>query len=1080
MKHKLFFLLAIIPLLGARTQPQAPSLRTQPQAPSLAQLQPQPQPQPQAQTQAPQPQPQTVRFDPIQIKDSALVISAYPDGDRIPDYSFCGYMAGEEPLPDLLTDPDVPVIRLTAPQGDATALIQEAIDFASIQPKTASGFRAVVLLSKGCYQLEGSLVISSDGVVLRGAGEGTVLLGCGTTRETLIRIEGSGRQILGPELPLACDYLPVNSVRIPLAEGHGLKPGDEVLITRPSTQEWIEALGTDRLGLYADYNLPAWKPGDFDLHFHRRVLSADEGSIEVDVPLPQSFDSRWGGGYVQACVRPGLVSRVAVENLTLSSEYERGRECDEDHRWMAITIDNARDCWVRRVTARHFVSSAVAIWEGGSRISVEECRCLEPVGEIGGYRRLAFQTFGEQTFFNRCYSEQGYHDFCVGALAAGPNAFVQCYAAASHGFSGALGGWSCGTLFDRVTVENAPIKFTNLELDLQGGGWSSANSLCWMCRAPQIHVADPPGAHNWAYGSRGQAYGGGSHAQHKINRPQSFYLSQLALRKGEAPRDELDKFIYYNPNFSKTDAAFASYHSRRSLEPAWTMDRWIDTLCARYPLVGDAPATLQLPVGKAVSKKAQGKAALSRAPEPLHAISILNGRILRDGALLVGRSGRTALWRGSLRKSDVSSAGIHLTRFVPGRSGRGYTDCMDSIAVQLEGYASFSHFPALWYERRRDDHGRMMRADADVWAPFYDQPFARSGQGEANDRLSRYDLDRWNKWYWSRLGSFSELAGRIGVAFIHEHYLQHNIIEEGAHWVDYPWRDANNINNLGFAEPTYMQGDKRVFMAEEFYNLDNERLVSYHKKYVRKSLEAVENGPNVIHHIGLEYTGPADFMKFWIRTIIEWEKETGRDVKLALNATKDVTDEILSDPELCAAVDVIDIRHWYYRTDGGLYAPPGGVSLAPRQYPRVMDAGSTDSGCVWKAVREYRQRYPDKAVLYNSGRVDGASWIAALAGASLCQLPQNPEAEGFYQRLALMEPISGSESCWVAGKAGTGYAAYTRNGRVDLDLSADKGSYRLLWLDPASGKALGKAVRLHGGKPLSLEAPAAECVAYLY
>src|SRR5574344_51511 len=139
MKHILFFLLAIIPLLGARTQPQ-------PQPP-------------------PQPRPQTVRFDPIQIKDSALVISAYPDGDRIPDYSFCGYMAGEEPLPDLLTDPDVPVIRLTAPQGDATALIQEAIDFASIQPKTASGFRAVVLLSKGCYQLEGSLVISSDGVV---------------------------------------------------------------------------------------------------------------------------------------------------------------------------------------------------------------------------------------------------------------------------------------------------------------------------------------------------------------------------------------------------------------------------------------------------------------------------------------------------------------------------------------------------------------------------------------------------------------------------------------------------------------------------------------------------------------------------------------------------------------------------------------------------------------------------------------------------------------------------------------------------------------------------------------------------
>lgn len=1008
--------------------------------------------------------------DPLSVKDSTITIAPYANGDRIPDYSFCGYMAGDEELPDLLADPDIPVIRLSAPAGDATGMIQRALDFAGGMTARPDGFKAVVLLTDGVYNVEGSLRISSSGIVLRGQGHNTILKGCGISREPVINIGGKGTEYLGTQRQMACGYLPVNSVRIPLGEGHGLKAGQTVRITRPSTEEWIKSIGADKIGLHADYNVPAWKAGDFDLHFHRTVVSADADGITVDVPLPQAFDAQWGGGYVQNCIRPDIIRDFAVENLSIESEFEAGRPKDEDHRWIAISVDNARDGWIRRVDVRHFVSSAVSVLAGASRITVEECKSLDPVGEIGGYRRLAFITFGEQTLFNRCYSEQGYHDFCVGQTTAGPNAFVQCYAADSHGFSGALGGWSCGTLFDRVTVENAPIKFSNLELDLQGGGWSSANSLCWMCRAPQIHISNPPQTRNWAYGSRGQAYGNGSHAQHKLTGPGHFYLSQMAIRKGSAPSEELAKIIYFNPDFSKTDAVFARWESQRSKEPAWTTARWIDTLRVRYPLVADAAGTLSLPD----TKTSKPQAAES------HRITIEGGLILSDGHYLAGRSTRTALWRGTPRPSDIKSAGMHLTRFVPGREGRGLTDNLDTLKAGLGSYGSFWHFPALWYERRRDDHGRMMRADADVWAPFYEQPFARSGEGEANDRLSRYDLDRWNKWYWSRLSAFSRIAEQTGIAFVHEHYLQHNIIEEGAHWVDYPWRDANNINKLGFSEPTYMQGDKRVFMAEEFYNLGNERLVSYHRKYIRKSLEAVENGSNVLHHIGVEYTGPADFMKFWLQTIMDWEAETGRDVKVVLSATKDVTDEILSDARYRDAVDVIDIRQWHYRTDGGIYAPPGGVSLAPRQYLRVMDGGTTDSGCVWKAVREYREKYPDKAVLYNASRDKGAAWVAFLAGASLCQIPQEIAAKDFFVKTAQMSPLPPAEDCRSAGKTGCGYVAYTLCGSVTLDLSGDKRSYRLVWIDPSSGQAIGKASRIKGGKSLTLKAPSEEAVAYLY
>lgn len=1028
--------------------------------------------------------PQAPVFSPLVASDTDITFNAYPNGDRIPDYSFCGYLAGEAGIPDLLEDTSVPVIRLHAPAGDATDLIQGILDHAATLPVRNDGFRAVVLLENGTYNVEGFLTMNANGVVLRGQGPATIIKGTGVSRETLIRIGGKDNRVYSAQKALACDYLPVNSTYIPLEAGHGFKAGDKVRITRPSTQKWISDLGADKIGLYADYNLPAWRAGDFDLNFDRTVTSADEGGITVDVPLPQSFEAEYGGGYVRSFIWTGRMERFAVENLTLESEFEAGMPKDEDHRWLAISIDNATDGWIRRVNARHFVSSAVAIFNGGSRITVEECKSLEPVGEIGGYRRLSFQTFGQQTLFNRCYSEEGYHDFTVGLSTTGPNAFIQCYAARTHGFSGALGGWSCGTLFDRVTVENDPIKFSFLDLDLQGGGYSSANSLCWQCRAPQIHLSDPPGAHNWAYGSRGQGYGNGSHAQNKLIYPENFYFTQYAQRKGEAPKDEMDKIIRYNPEFSQTDAAFAARESARSLEPAWTMDRWIDTLSAHYPL-----ETLASNAVDASSIKLPAKPV--RKVEK-HLLRIEGGVVSEDGAYLAGGSTRTALWQGNLRPSGVRSAKIHLTRFVPGREGTGYTDNLDSVAVYVKqsGLASLYHFPALWYERRRDDHGRMMRADADVWAPFYEQPFARSGRMEANDRLSRYDLDRWNKWYWNRITGFSRVADETGVAFVHEHYNQHNIIEEGAHWADYPWRASNNVNDLGFPEPTYFQGDKRVFMASQFYDLSNAKLAAYHKKYIRKSLDAVKDACNVIHHIGTEYTGPAEFMEFWLRTIMEWEAETGKDVTVALSATKDVTDKILSDPVLCSAVDVIDIRQWYYRTDGKIFAPEGGVSLAPRQYPRVMDAGTADGSCIYRAIREYRDRFPGKAVLYNAGgRVAGSGWIAFIAGASLCQIPHNVDVKGFYSNALQMESLPGSAcsgQTWACGKAGKGYIIYSADKEFSVDLKADKTGYRLVWIDADTGKVAGKATRVKGGQILNLAAPdpasrrSSGHVAYLY
>src|SRR5690349_25137634 len=66
------------------------------------------------------------------------------NGDRVPDFSYCGYMLSETPIPDVPVKVIVPAMNT-----DATKKIQSAIDYVSSLPLDAAGFRGTVLLEKG-------------------------------------------------------------------------------------------------------------------------------------------------------------------------------------------------------------------------------------------------------------------------------------------------------------------------------------------------------------------------------------------------------------------------------------------------------------------------------------------------------------------------------------------------------------------------------------------------------------------------------------------------------------------------------------------------------------------------------------------------------------------------------------------------------------------------------------------------------------------------------------------------------------------------------------------------------------------
>src|SRR5439155_22135022 len=193
------------------------------------------------------------------------------------------------------------------------------------------------------------------------------------------------------------------------------------------------------------------------------IPQMENQQVTLDGPITTALDSQMGGGNVTTYTWPGRISEVGVENLRCESTFDASNSKEESHSWIAITIENAQDAWVRQVTMSHFVGGAVAVFDSCKRITVEDCKSLAPVSEIAGYRRHTFFTNGTQTLFQRCFSESGRHDFSVGFCAAGPNAFVQCEVINALDDSGPIDSWASGVLYDNVRIDGNALGLMNRE-----------------------------------------------------------------------------------------------------------------------------------------------------------------------------------------------------------------------------------------------------------------------------------------------------------------------------------------------------------------------------------------------------------------------------------------------------------------------------------------------------------------------------------------------------------------------------------------------------------------------------------------
>lgn len=457
------------------------------------------------------------------------------DGNTIPDFSRVGYHHGKKSIPCYS-----PVKIIKPVEGDNWGNIQRVIDEVSKNNPDMNGHKGTILLKRGEYRVSQSILISTDGIIFRGEGDNlneTRIIATGRHKYSLIEIKGNGRyqEVTNSRVKITDQFVPVGSHSFHVTSTDQLKVGDRIIVFRPGTPQWIEAIRMNRI--VERPGTRQWKAEEYNLAFERKITKIEDKCIFIDNPVVMQMEERYGGGEVYKYTFDGRIQEVGVSDIYLESEYEN--ESDTEHGWIAIQLDNAENCWIKNITTKNFGYSAVSCERFAKNITVSDARCFDPKSPITGGMRYSFNNNGQQNLFMNCLSRNGRHDYVTGARVCGPNVFYNCISINAFSDIGPHHRWATGTLYDNV-VTDGEINIQDRGNMGSGHGWAGITQILWNCRASRATVQKPwASGNNYNIGMKGNYHPGhfkdredgiweGLNKENLL--PRSLYQAQLQAR----------------------------------------------------------------------------------------------------------------------------------------------------------------------------------------------------------------------------------------------------------------------------------------------------------------------------------------------------------------------------------------------------------------------------------------------------------------------------------------------------------------------------------------------------------------------
>jgi hypothetical protein len=343
-------------------------------------------------------------------------------------------------------------------------------------------------------------------------------------------ISGTGSYVSGSKVAIIDLYLPAGTNTLTVEDASGFAVGDNVLINRPVTQEWVHFMGMDTL--VRNGQPQTWIPVGHQITTDRTITAIAGNTITLDVPITDSFDSVYLGipvGTVAKYNFPGRISQVGVEHLMIQAP--QGTTV-----YGAVVMDNIDDSWILDAVGQETMN-AFEIGGRAKRITLDAVSNNVTVQQTNPAAPTAFTVTGTQVLVNNCQANSlGIWPFVTGSTGTGPTVVLNFSTTENHPLEPHQR-WYTGLLTDNGFFQSG-VSYINRRTAGSGHGWAIGWATAWNVVGGRFVVSAAPGTESWCIGCIGNM---GSNPPDSdgvfdslgaVVTPASLYLEQLCERLG--------------------------------------------------------------------------------------------------------------------------------------------------------------------------------------------------------------------------------------------------------------------------------------------------------------------------------------------------------------------------------------------------------------------------------------------------------------------------------------------------------------------------------------------------------------------
>jgi hypothetical protein len=462
------------------------------------------------------------------------------DGFVIPDFSHAGYKNGNEDIPNY--QPSADRIKTVNPLADANANnatnIQNAINEVAKLTPDANGFRGVVQLSAGRYNVDGQINLNASGVVLRGAGRGPdkatdQLSSADLQNMTMIYRRGTSNAangmnviVMGPanagtpswdngtnKTDITTTKVMPGDFSFQVQSTSGYAVGDAVVIKYPTTEAFLEAIWYGGNSNWVNGNNAAskWASNSVNISFHRYIKKIEGNTVTVDAPIFYCLDKKYSQAFMHKVTKT-TNTNIAVENLRISMDRTPASNTAAPADHNCIKMNALENCWTKGLHLSDFVHAGIKT-EGTTRTTILDCRAVDCSGYYSGGSQYNFENYSrsQQILFKNCLSRNGRHHWISnggstvsGIVVLNHTSTLANAAAEGHRY------FSQGILMDgwkeaNWTFTNNAHRIGYFLRDNMGTnhGWGAIFSVLWNCdiQNGSVYLDKIPTGQNYSIGS---------------------------------------------------------------------------------------------------------------------------------------------------------------------------------------------------------------------------------------------------------------------------------------------------------------------------------------------------------------------------------------------------------------------------------------------------------------------------------------------------------------------------------------------------------------------------------------------------